>query len=530
MNKKPESTLMNKQINTCQKLLTPENEEHLVHLIREMCGIKIFDHQIDKVRETVCKSCNNFNFPDCESYIKNLQQQSFGSTIKEDLIAGITVGESYFFRDKAQMEFLENKLLPDLIQKRREQGSLHLRIWSAGCSDGQELYSIAILLHQLLPDLEKWNLHLLGTDINVDALSRAIKGQYRKWSFRSIDDEIRDKFFTEKKNYWQIDNSILKLAKFSYLNLYTDNFPSISSEINIMDLILCRNVFIYFDKFTTKVVMDKFYHSLSSRGYLLQSASDLQDLTIRNFEHHYIDSTSYFLKSEVSEEYQLSDNIEGYDNSFHDESVSEKNEYIIDELKIIHPEITTTQKESPQEVIINPLTPYEDKKKHYSNIIKFFNAGMWADALIHINKRIELGDDNSMIWQFKAKSLANLGQSEKALNAIELSINLEPSDKHSHFLKALIYMDFKDLNGYEESLRRTLYLDRHFLEANYHMGHLLFLQGKHNKGVLYLESALEIAENEDPLRFLHDSAGMSHGRMAAILRRELTMYKLGGES
>ncbi|MCP4271481.1 MAG: hypothetical protein GY781_05860 [Gammaproteobacteria bacterium] len=428
------------------------------------------------------------------------------------------------------MDYLKNKLFPSLIEKRREEGYLYLRIWSAGCSDGQELYSIVIILHQLLPDLEDWTLHLLGTDINIEALSRAIKGQYREWSFRSIDDGIRNTFFSKKKNNWHIQNSIKKLTKFSYLNLYSDNYPSISSEINTMDLILCRNVFIYFDKSTAEVVMNKFHQSLLPGGYLLQSASDLHDFKINNFKHHYVDSTSYYIKSEVPEEYQLSDIIEEEDSSFNVECVVDKTENIFDELKLDNYEITTTSKEAPQEIIFNRMAPLEDMKKCYSSIIRLLSTEKWSEALTLINKRIELGDDNSMIWQFKAKSLANLGQSDIALKAIELSIKHEPHDKHSHFIKALIHMEFKDLKGYEEALRRTLYLDRQFLEANYHLGLLLLSQGSPKKGILYMKTALDIAENEDPLRYLHDSARMSHGRMAAILRSELKMYQLGIDS
>ncbi|MCP3933719.1 MAG: hypothetical protein GY705_32030 [Bacteroidetes bacterium] len=522
--------MMNKPVSPCQKSLTVENEEHLIHLIRKICGITIFDHQMGKFRETICKSCKQFNFPDCKSYIESLQQQSFDSNIQEDLIAGITVGESYFFRDKAQMEHLKNELFPSLIKKRREQGSLYLRIWSAGSSDGQELYSIAIILHQLLPDLKDWKLHLLGTDINVDALSRAIKGQYTGWSFRSTDDEIRDKFFSKKKNYWQIKNSIKKLAKFSYLNLYNDNYPSFSSEINTMDLILCRNVFIYFDKPTAEVVMNKIYQSLLPGGYLLQGASDLHDLKINNFKHYFVNSTSYYLKSEVPDEHQQPDVIEEQEYSFNYESVVDKTDHTPDELNYHSHDNLPINKETPKEPIFNQVTPLEDMKEFYSSIIKLLSKDKWSEALILINKRIELGDDNSLIWQFKAKTLANLGQFEIALKAIELSIKHEPRDKHSHFISALIHMESKDLKGYEEALRRTLYLDRTFLEANYHMGLLLLSQGNQKKGILYLKTALDIAENENPFRFLHDSAGMSHGRMVAILRSEIKMYQLERDS
>ncbi len=363
MNNNPETLTSKKQDFDCQKSLSAENEEYLVNLVREMSGIRVFDHQMAKFRQTVCNSCEQYNYPDCTVYIEDLKRQSFDSTMHEDLIAGVTVGESYFFRDKAQMDYLRNKLLPSLIQKRRDQNSLYLRIWSAGCSDGQELYSIAILLHQLLPDLQDWTLHMLGTDINVNALSRAIKGQYSEWSFRSTDENIRNAFFTKQKGKWHISNVIQKLTKYSYLNLYSDNFPSISSEINAMDLILCRNVFIYFDPATAKVVMEKFYQSLLPSGYLLQSASDLLDFKMLNFKRHYVDSTSFFQKAEYPKESQLSDNSDGLINIFSDEGIVENQDYSFGKLNFNPAEESEQDENNQPDIILNQLTPIADKKK-----------------------------------------------------------------------------------------------------------------------------------------------------------------------
>jgi len=500
-----------------------ECEEELIDLVRELTGIRIHDHQLKKFRQTIVQACQVFNFNNCREYIDALQDSSLNSSIQEHLIAGITIGESYFFRDRTQMDFLTNSILPNLIQQRRDQGSLYLRIWSAGCSDGQELYSIMILLNQLLPDIDKWNLHLLGTDINVASLSRAIKGSYSEWSMRSTSDDIRKKFFIKSGTQWQINKPLQLLSKFSYLNLYGDKFPSILSETHAMDLILCRNVFIYFDQATASSVMHKFYQSLSPGGYLLQGASDLLDhCNIKGFEQHVIENTSYYVRTDTVQE---SDSIQYgliAEDRFKEKIVS----------SIVPPEqidqkITTSREQNlaTETTIISSTTPIKVAVKSYKTIIQMLTDEAWNDALDNINMRINKGDDNAIIWQFKAKALANLGRIREALKACDLSIEHDPEDKHTYFIQALVFMEGRRLDKSEEALRRTLYLDRNFVEAHYHMGLLRMLQGKRESGIKYMKNALEISEQADPNRSLHDAAGMNHARMATILRSELRMYQ-----
>jgi len=500
-----------------QMRVQPECEENLINLVRELTGIRILDHQLNNFRKTITQGCRQFNYPGCEQYINALQSSSLNSAIQEHLIAGITIGESYFFRDRAQMDYLSQTILPNIIQQRREQDSLYLRIWSAGCSDGQELYSVVMLLEQLLPDMEKWNLHLLGTDINVAALARALKGSYSDWSLRSTNNSLRDRFFVKQENQWAIKPHLRQLTKFSYLNLYGDNFPSILSETNALDLILCRNVFIYFDQSTANMIMHKFYQSLSPGGYLLQGASDLLDNTNSSgFEQHIIDNTSYFIRPDIidpQDHFEAAASIPTFETS----SIEKPTQKTDSNTKITPPASTP----------IDNLTPIPIALKAYKNIIQMLTSEIWQEALESINTRISIGDDNALIWQFKGKALANLGHTKEALKACNLSIQHDPEDKHTYFIQALVYMEARRFDKAEEALRRTLYLDRQFVEAHYHIGLLHLLQGKRESGLKSMHNALEIAENADPNRSLHDAAGMNHARMVTILRNELRMYQGG---
>lgn len=197
----------------------------------------------------------------------------------QNLVNLLTNSETYFFRDKEQIRLLRNRILPEIIK--RKQNSKTIRICSAGCSSGEEPYSLAILLKELIPDIERWNLMILGIDINGEALEKAKTGIYSPWSFRMVDPQIKQRYFRLINNQYHIDSEIKQLVKFQNLNLLQESLTQHKSELQDIDLILCRNVFIYFDKAAIAKVLDKFYHALQPEGYLITGHAELfgQDLS-----------------------------------------------------------------------------------------------------------------------------------------------------------------------------------------------------------------------------------------------------------
>ncbi|HEY9692015.1 MAG TPA: CheR family methyltransferase [Oculatellaceae cyanobacterium] len=192
----------------------------------------------------------------------------------------LTTTETYFFRDEGQFSLLRNKLIPELIEQKRKKQVLtgeskpSLRIWSAGCSTGEEPYSLAILLTQLIPDWEKWNLYIIGTDINLNALEKARHGIFTSWSFRQVNPEIQKRYFSSWKGDWKLDGKIRQMVNFEYGNLVKDSYPNTGS-IYDMDLIICRNVFVYFDSNSIGIVLHKFAQSLNLTGYLITGHAEL---------------------------------------------------------------------------------------------------------------------------------------------------------------------------------------------------------------------------------------------------------------
>ncbi|KTD04710.1 protein-glutamate O-methyltransferase CheR [Fluoribacter gormanii] len=246
-------------------------EPAFIELIHQRFGLIIHVNQAQELAKTITAACNKFNYQPRE-YLEQLKSCASNSSLLADLVTAITVGESYFFRDKNQMHLLEYKLLPQLIKRKSEDFTL--KIWSAGCSSGEEIYTIAMLLDKLIPNLDIWDLYLLGTDINTAALQKAISGTYGQWSMRSIPEQCLQRYFLKNNRTYTLSPEIRDLVQFKYLNLCDNTYPSIINGIFEVDLILCRNVLIYFDNELVTKIMKKISACMTENAYLLLGASD----------------------------------------------------------------------------------------------------------------------------------------------------------------------------------------------------------------------------------------------------------------
>ena len=221
-------------------------------------------------------------------YIRTLELDASLTGEWKVLLPRLTNGESYFLRDKGQITLLRDHLLPELIERRKKQKSL--RLWSAGCSTGEEAYSLAMLISELLPRRNDWNVSVLGTDINEESLARARRGVYGSWAFRAVPDDVRTRYFEENESGLEIRADLRALTRFVPLNLRGNGFPSQNNELVDIDLIVCRNVLIYFDSPAVAHALKGFSATLRPGGYLLTGHAELAGhdpapLAVRAFLH-----------------------------------------------------------------------------------------------------------------------------------------------------------------------------------------------------------------------------------------------------
>ena len=181
------------------------------------------------------------------------------------LVDNLTTNETYFFRENPQLRAFAEEILPELREVLADRKIL--RIWSAGCSTGEEPYTIAMLLLESGDWWRNWQVEILGSDINQRVLHTARKGVYKKSAHRVTNPEMLAKYFVEEdKGDYRIVDKVKELVSFSSVNLLD---PAKTSLISNMDIIFCRNVIIYFDKEVKKKVIESFSNKLRDGGYLL---------------------------------------------------------------------------------------------------------------------------------------------------------------------------------------------------------------------------------------------------------------------
>ncbi len=242
--------------------------------VRLRTGIFFHDAKKQDLMRIIQRKTAESGFPHIRDYYKALHSPESDPLLDERLINAVTIGETYFFRYKEQWRLLESSLLPELVVRKREQGSRQIRIWSAGCSTGEEPYSLAITLMELLGEVQDWKIYIIATDINLASLQSARMGIYTKWSFRSTPPEKVVKYFKPMADKFQIIKPVRDRVVFNPLNLVADDYPSIGHGIHDMDFILCRNVLIYFDEDRIREISHRFCDTLVEGGYLLLGHSE----------------------------------------------------------------------------------------------------------------------------------------------------------------------------------------------------------------------------------------------------------------
>jgi len=213
---------------------------------------------------------------ECSSYrdLCSKAKTDSNKSIENKIIDAISTNETLFFRDSGPFEVLQHKILPDLIDRRTEKSSgrlpIPIRIWSAACSTGQEVYSIAIVLKELLPDLNKYNIKLLGTDISDSAIKQASYGTYNKFEIeRGLSKEKLQKYFIPNGGNWKISDELRAMVSFTKRNIL-ESFMGLGK----LDIIFCRNVAIYFDLEERKKLFENIASVLEPDGFLIIGSTE----------------------------------------------------------------------------------------------------------------------------------------------------------------------------------------------------------------------------------------------------------------
>ena len=274
-----------------QDVVLGEDEfRRISDLVYEHCGINLHDGKKELVRARLAKRLHSGRFTSFSQYIKYVLEDPTGKEFSI-LVDSLSTNLTKFFREERHFEYMRAQLLPRLMKAKQSRGPLRIRGWSAGCSSGEEPYSIALTLIESLGNRGgRWDVKLLATDVSTRILERARAGVYDRERIEPIPLPLRNEYLICRregtKEQYEVGPALRSLVVFRYLNLMKD-WP-VKGPI---DFIFCRNVMIYFDKPTQARLIRRFYDLLDSGGVLFTGHSE----SLTGIEHafKYVQPTIY---------------------------------------------------------------------------------------------------------------------------------------------------------------------------------------------------------------------------------------------
>jgi chemotaxis protein methyltransferase CheR len=419
----------------------------------------------------------DFNFSDGESCAHWLLAAPLTRRMHEILASHLSVGETYFFREKQSLEIFAEKILPQLLQSRRQER--RLRFWSAGCCTGEEAYTLAILLDRFIPDLEAWNITILATDFNPKFLRKAELGLYGEWSFRDVPGWLRERYFSKGSDgLFEIHPRIRKMVTFSYLNLAEDSYPSLSNNTGAMDVIFCRNVLMYFTARQAKQLVGNFYRALVDGGWLVVSAAEASNSLLAPFKPSDFPGAALYRKSADAESLPRASELPVW----------------------LSPELNEVP--FPVEPETVAATP--------------FISGATLPATPAVQRPVAQAAARETPSRM-ARDCADLGKLIEALEWCEKAIAADKLNPAHLYLQATILQELGQRDTAIRALMRALYLAPDFVLAHFALGNLHQSQGRYREAQRYFANVRLLLRKHPPDETLPEADGLTAGRLDEIV-------------
>lgn len=437
------------------------------------------------------------NVADCAAYGALLSDPAEGDAEWARLEAEITIGETFFFRYSEQFVALRTTILPALVAARRADRVL--RIWSAGCSTGAEPYSLAILVHEILgTDLPEWRVTIHGTDISTEALATARAAEYGRWALRTMPPEERLKYFTHlppkpgvrREGGFALRPEYRSMVRFAKGNLLKLAEPGDAGG-EPYDLILCRNVLIYFDAPTVARVVRGLGRRLRPEGWLLLGHAEPNPTFSAFVEPVNLPGTVAYRPP--------------------GQTVTVPPEVVLPPAVPVPAE--------PERSVVEDVEPAPEPAEAEAEPV----ADRSGEPLAEPPEPDEAGDALARV-----RALADAGESGAAWRALREAVEGEPMNPRLRFYEGLVAGSLGREAEAERALRAALYLDRGFVMAHYHLGLMLLAQGRRAEAGRALDNARILSQALPPDAVLPEGDGavaseVAAGVAAALAGSRMTM-------
>lgn len=483
----------------------------LWNLISDYTGMDGEDSGDDKFRKVIAERLKALGLSPAR-YLALLEARAKETEREWDtLVSLMTVGESYFFRDKGQMETLRRWLLPELIERARYARTL--RIWSAGCSRGEEAYSLAILLRELIPDIDGWNIKILGTDINRHALQQGAKGVFGSWSLRSLDAATVARYFTEQiedsQQSWLLGDEIRSLVTFSHFNLFNLFRDRVQDEFLEFDLILCRNVFIYFRREVVSVVAEKLTSALAPGGYLITGHAELHDICPSGVVTRLFPETIVYQR--------LAERIPAPPASIPITTTTKVNLE-----RSARAKAALGQPGSNHAGQSSPKTLPTRDEAELAAIEKLYRNHNYGPAFERGTRFVVMRPEHFKGNYLMSWLCADVGRYEQAVTYAEQALNIDPLAAAPYFLLAHLAEERGEAEEAKRLLKNALYLDPTYTSAYLELAALYALEGDEARTRKARKAALDLLRGMPGQAVVEPYFGITAGQLTSYVQEMLS--------
>lgn len=444
--------------------------QRLSALIAENIGLHFPPERYGDLQRGITAAAEEFGFeqaPLCADWLLStaLSPQQFRA-----LASHLTIGETYFFRERKTFDALAQHILPELLRRRRGRDQ-RLRLWSAACCTGEEPYSLAILLNRMLGDASDWDITIVATDINERYLQRAKEGVYGEWSFRDAPKEVKECYFTRRPDgRFAILPTIRKRVHFVQRNLALDAPLTLNPELHAMDLILCRNVLMYFTADHARNLANKLYGALADGGWLLVAPCECSQTLFARFVTVNLPGLVLYRKQAG----------EGAD-PFAMSAAAPPATLEADSAPLLQAPPARLASSTPASTAVKSPPPTLDQ----------LAAGV--------------------------RALANRGQIREALTWSERWIAADKVNAAAHFLQATVLQEMGQREDARRSLQRVIYLQPRFALAHFALGNLARADERAGEASKHFTNALQVLRDLPPDEILPESDGMTAEQLVRII-------------
>jgi chemotaxis protein methyltransferase CheR len=341
-----------------------------------------------------------------------------------------------------------------------------LRIWCAACCTGEEAYTIAIILTQVIPDWRDWNITLLATDINSNFLRKAARGTFGQWSFRNSPPWLKQYFLPAGHGRFEIVPHIKQLVRFAQLNLAQEVYPSSDNDTGAMDLIVCRNVLMYFSERQATRVLERFHQAQVEGGWLIVGPNEPPRLGGLHYTAANFQGTIFYQKQNAAPQAQLPAQS-------------------LPTIEIQIDKVATDAAPLPVSEMIEPA------------------------ALEAPLASAELGRS--------AHELADQGRLSEALDCCDRWIAADRLDSAAHYLRAMILQERGELNDAVGALRTAIYLDPNYVLAHFALANLERRRRNIEAAAVHLRNARKLLRGYRPDELIPEFEGVTAGRFVEVV-------------